>query len=683
MKRLFTVSSSFCSFLFFCFTATAQNEGPRTLMGPDGSILKVYQLQPDSFRDDMLQYRSAFSLLEKGKTEPEFGMFQAAAIVGTERAERQVTIQSVKIIMLRLPDNPDPARMNKVKSTLESGIPGLNITIPLDDLLSSLDMKTGERKWSRGFNNQPPHIYFAIKPTILVVIDGEPKAQWNKEFATDMVINSPYSILLHDNGWYLYGGKHWYFALAAAGPYRYAPSIPSKLQKIQSLIDERDSIEGSHTDTVRTGTDTIPDILVSTVPAELIQSKGEPSYSLIEGTELLYVSNSDNDIFVDCGSQQFFILLSGRWFRSAKLTEGWEYTPADSLPADFSKIPEGSPKDNVLASVAGTDAAREAIVDAQIPQTARINRKTAVLEVNYDGDPKFANIRGTHLQYALNTPAAVIRNGSHFYCADNGVWFVSSSPFGPWTVSTIRPEEVDLIPPDCPLYHVKFIDVFDSTPDYVYMGYTPGYLNNYVDGPTVVYGTGFYYEPWWGTFYYPRPWTWGFNMWYNPWYGWCFGYDFGLNWLNADVAWGYNFWIGGWWGPRIYRPAYIRHHFRGHGLYDPFRRDLANKPVFNPIYTDKSGNILRRDGRGNWQQRDNRQWKSLDNKPGAPSQNLIRQEQSLQRGLMRRENFNQQKGGNTGGRNPRPGPAPISRPKNAPISKPANPPTPRPRKIGG
>ncbi|MDP4147949.1 MAG: hypothetical protein Q8927_10280 [Bacteroidota bacterium] len=666
MKRLFMVSSSFCCFLFFCFTATAQNEWPRTLMGPDGSILKIYQLQPDSFREDMLQYRSAFSLLEKGKTDPEFGMFQARAIVETERDERQVTIKSVKILALRLPDNPDTARISRLKKMLETGMPGLDISIPLDELLSSLDMKIGEKTLSQGFNNQPPRIFFATKPSILVVIDGEPRVQWNKELAADLVINTPFTILMLDKTWYLYGGRHWYVASAPAGPFSYTPSIPAKLQKIQASIDAKDSLAGSRSDADRERADTVAEILVSTVPAELLQCKGDPSYSLIDSTELLYVSNSDNDIFVDCGSQQFFILLSGRWFRSASLTDGWEYTPADSLPADFAKIPEGSPKDHVLASIAGTDAAREAVVDAQIPQTTRISRNTTAPEVNYDGDPKFADIRGTHLQYALNTPAAVLRYGSHFYCADNGVWFVSFGPFGPWNLSTVRPEEVDLIPPDCPLYQVKFIYVFDSTPEYVYTGYTPGYLNNYVYGPTVVYGTGFYYTPWWGTFYYPRPWTWGFNMWYNPWYGWCFGYDLGLNWLNADMVWGYHFWLGGWWGPRMYRPPYVRRHLNN-DVYR-FRRDGRTRP--SPFFTDKSGNIFRHDGNGNWQQRNNRQWKSLDNKPGAAPQNLIRQERSLQRGLMRRENFNQQKGGSIGGRNPRPGPAPISRPGNPPTTRP-------------
>ncbi len=122
----------------------------------------------------------------------------------------------------------------------------------------------------------------------------------------------------------------------------------------------------------------VPNIIVSTTPAELIQSNGEPNFTPIQGTNLLYVSNSDNDIFMDENSQQYFVLISGRWYQTKNLnSDDWKYIPADQLPGDFAKIPPGSAKDNVLASVAGTDAARDAVMDAEIPQTAKVDRNTA------------------------------------------------------------------------------------------------------------------------------------------------------------------------------------------------------------------------------------------------------------------------------------------------------------------
>ena len=64
---------------------------------------------------------------------------------------------------------------------------------------------------------------------------------------------------------------------------------------------------------------------------------------------------------------------------------------------------------NVLASVAGTEQAGEAVANAQVPQTAKVERDKVHADVNYDGDPEFENMDGTDMAYATNTPVSVIR----------------------------------------------------------------------------------------------------------------------------------------------------------------------------------------------------------------------------------------------------------------------------------
>jgi hypothetical protein len=60
-----------------------------------------------------------------------------------------------------------------------------------------------------------------------------------------------------------------------------------------------------------------PAVYVSTVPAELLVTRGEPMYAPISKTNLLYVTNSDNEIFMDTKTQRHFTLLAGRWFRAS------------------------------------------------------------------------------------------------------------------------------------------------------------------------------------------------------------------------------------------------------------------------------------------------------------------------------------------------------------------------------
>jgi hypothetical protein len=556
MKMLRASLSFLCSTILFV-AAKADDQWPQIITASDGTVIKIFEPQPESFKGDVLKARSAISIQENGATDPTFGTFWEVATVQTDRDNRQVNIESVKIPNLKLPGDQDANKINYLKTTLETEIPKMGINLSLDNVLASLDMNAEEKKLSKDLNNTPPKIYYANKPSLLVTIDGQPKIQHNNNWNLDVVVNTPFTIIKYNDGnYYLYGAKHWYVAASPTGPYAYVDNVPPAFGQVESAVNNANSDPG-YTDSATADNNAISDIVVSTGPAELIQTNGQASWEPIQGTNLLYVSNSQNDIFLNQGNQQYYILISGRWYSSASMQGPWQFVAPTSLPGDFAKIPEGSPKDNVLASVAGTDAAREAVMDAQIPQTAKVDRHTATTNVTYDGNPDFQNIQGTNMQYAVNTPNSVIRFQGRYYSVDNGVWFVSDSPQGPWTVCSERPDEVDMIPPSNPDYNMKYVDIYDATPDYVYMGYTPGYLNAYVYGSTVVYGTGFYYDPWWGSYYYPRPYTWGFGMNYNPWFGWSFGYGFGLGWFNIGFGGGiWGGWRGGWWGPSVYHPAY-------------------------------------------------------------------------------------------------------------------------------
>src|SRR6185312_3400783 len=137
------------------------------------------------------------------------------------------------------------------------------------------------------------------------------------------------------------------------------------------------------------------------VPAILIQSDGPAEPGPIPGTRLGYILNSRDDVFIDSATGQYFVLADGQWYRSASLTNsaGWKPVGPDLLPADFARIPPGSPKAGAREAVAGTPEQREAARQAQVPQTMKVDR-LATTEIDYDGVPRFSPIPGTHLSYA-------------------------------------------------------------------------------------------------------------------------------------------------------------------------------------------------------------------------------------------------------------------------------------------
>ena len=212
-------------------------------------------------------------------------------------------------------------------------------------------------------------------------------------------------------------------------------------------------------------------------------------------------------------------------------------------------------------------------MDAMIPQTSAIRRSEAKFDVTWDGVPQFDRIPGTELLYARNTASQVLKYRERYYAVDQGVWYVANAADGPWTVAESRPEDVANIPPSSPAYNVKYVYIYDYTPDVVYVGYLPGYTWAFPYQGTIVYGTGYYYQPWSSpAWYYPRPSTWGFHVHYNPWFGWGYGMSWNAGWSSFSWAWGpgwgyrdsyWNgnypgFWggqyTGGWFGPGGYRP---------------------------------------------------------------------------------------------------------------------------------
>ncbi len=564
----FLVVASFSAF-------SQQAEWPKTF-NTNGSVAKLYEPQPASYQGNVLKIRAAISLLREGKTDPVFGVLWADVTVDNQ--SNNIIWQNATVSNIKFPGEATDAELNQLSSDLQGQISSWNITISKEDLTTKLQNSEKESKLSTNLNNNPPKIIYTQKPSILVLIDGQPQLSSNSNWSVEQVTNTPFTIIKNtDQQYYLYGNKSWFRASSITGPWSMVNQVPSRLEKMDQEVRANDTSKTSNID------NSVANIIVSTEPAELIQSSGEANFSPIQGTNLLYMSNTGNDVFLDVNSQQYYALISGRWFRASNLNNSWSYTSADKLPADFAKIPEGSPKDVVLPNVAGTDAANESVMEAQVPQTAKVDRKNAQASVTYDGE-------GTHLKYAINTPGTVLNLGRKYYSVENGVWFESYSATGPWSVATSRPAEVENIPPSYPVYNSKYVYIYDATPDYVYMGYTPGYLGNYIYGPTIVYGTGYYYKPWRGRHYYPRAYTWGFNMRYNPWTGWNFGIDYWGGWFNVGIGSYYlgAYW-GGWWGPQVYRPAYYRPYNYNHGYYG--RNVIVNN--YTIINNNRSNNLYR------------------------------------------------------------------------------------------
>ena len=62
----------------------------------------------------------------------------------------------------------------------------------------------------------------------------------------------------------------------------------------------------------------MPAIYTSQVPTELIVFKGQPDFVPIVGTQLLWASNTTSDVLINTANNNYYVLLAGRWFTSAR-----------------------------------------------------------------------------------------------------------------------------------------------------------------------------------------------------------------------------------------------------------------------------------------------------------------------------------------------------------------------------
>lgn len=513
----------------------------------DDVTYTMYYPQFDEWQDDHLRARAAVGAQSGAAARPDYGEISLTARTTVDSGSRRVIIRDIAITKVRFPTAT--AREQAFLAAFREQLPDDGWSVPLDRLQADVDIDNARRLFRvRPTHDEAPRIVYRDQPALLVPVDGEPALREIDGTSYSRVINTRAFLVLDraTNRYSLAVAKTWFEAPAIDGPWGRVAAAPAGLEGLRDEAAATGRVD--LLERPQNGRNGLPEIVVSTVPTELIQTDGPPQYAAIPNTRLSYVTNSPNQLFLDARNRRHYVLLSGRWFQSDSLRDGpWRWLPGESLPADFAAIPPDSPVAGVRASVPGTPQAEEAVIATNVPQVATVKRNAATLDITYDGEPRFEPIAGTRLQSAVNAPMPVIRvDTNDFYALDNGVWFVASNPAGPWSVATYVPPVIYTIPPSSPLHYVTYVRLYGSGDDAVATGYTSGYVGSYVAGSTVVYGTGWRYRPWIGTVWYGPPVTWGFGFgwcdtWWSPW---------GPPFYYPPPYWGFRPWWGPW-GSRV------------------------------------------------------------------------------------------------------------------------------------
>ncbi len=499
---------------------------PRTYKLSSGGSVTLFEPQIASwFGQDRMVAWSAISYEAKPGDTPAVGSIKIEANTDVALDDRLVRFRDFEIPEVNLSAlSREDAR--KVTTALQAELPEADKIIPLDKVLAAIDKSQLMPKADNpaGVKADPPTVFYSSKPAVLVGFDGDPIWSPIKDSELQYAVNTNWDIFQQPSTktFYLRRDANWFKSNDLNSGWVPAGTLPPSLGKLPRDDNWKDvnvNVPGS-----KISADKMPKIFVTTTPSELIVTDGQPKYTPVAGTSLLWVNNTEADVFRNGAAGAFYYLVAGRWFSGPSLDGPWTFATPD-LPSDFKSIPLDHPRSRVLASVPGTDQATEAVLQASVPTTATVDRtQLKAPEVVYQGEPNFQPIKDTMLWQAVNTDKQIVKFGEKYYMCYQAVWFVSDAPMGPWTVASMIPAEIYKIPASSPMHNVTYVTIKESTPTYVTYSYVPAYTGMMVAWGCAVWGTGWYYAPWvyYGIYYpiyYPYYRTYGYAAWYNPYLG--------------------------------------------------------------------------------------------------------------------------------------------------------------------
>ncbi|MEM1083377.1 MAG: PT domain-containing protein [Verrucomicrobiota bacterium] len=567
----------------------------------------VFQPQVEEWADfKTLRMRAALAINENGKDEEEaqYGGIFAEATTDVDSDSREVLLTERRTTKIVFPGVED-AEKEKLVAILKDAMPEKqDLVVSLDRIVAAVETAEAQAKQVEPSNDVPP-IFFSSEPAVIMMFIGEPAFEPVGETGLLFATNTNWDVFMSTGdavAYYFRMEESWFTTTdPESGSWQPVASLPeafSKLPADENWEETRSSIPGKPAAGPMK-------VFYSDQPSELVVSDGKPTLSPLVPTKLMYVRNTESDVFFHPSTASYYFLSAGRWFVGKSLGKEWSF--ARDLPEAFSEIPEDHEKGEVLASVPGTQAANEAVIMASIPETATVNRSEVSLEVAYEGEPKFSEIPGSGgVQFALNSNFDVFLVKDTYYCCQQGIWFVSKSPHGPWAVcDDVAPEIYD-IPEEHPKHNVTYVSVTGSDEQTVTSSYTSGYTGSYVVKGAVLFGLGYWlakerYDDdywYWHRRYHCRPTWYGWGCqarWYN-----------GRYWRGASRYYGpyggagrnaiYNPRTGGWarsayaYGPR--GSAYTR------SAYNPYTNTFGKQTRVNTPYGSWSKGVVNRNG--NW-----------------------------------------------------------------------------------
>jgi hypothetical protein len=319
---------------------------PRTFTSGTDAFT-IYQPQVDKWDGNGVDLYSAVELTTGKDNSGKYGVVWFQARTEVDKLNRLVTLDQAQVTKVKFPVAPE--KEPELTALLDKTLPGATKTISLDRLEAALEAEGPPIK-GVDVKNDPPKIIFTTKPSLLVLTDGMPQLREIQGTELQRVINTR-AILLFETDkkkYFLRVQDWWLEAKELEGPWTYAKKLPGDMKKAEEFVVANASAQdpgggqpNQQPSLKAAGKKAeIPVVYVVFGPTEMIETKGEPQYVPIPGTGLEYAENTNGNLFRLGG--EYYVLISGRWFKAPSLDGPWAFVGGTNFPPDFVKIPPNS-----------------------------------------------------------------------------------------------------------------------------------------------------------------------------------------------------------------------------------------------------------------------------------------------------------------------------------------------------
>ncbi len=320
-----------------------RDDWPRQIV--EGAVtFSISQPQVETWEGNKLTARAAVGAQKTGEQKQHYGAVWFTARTEVNKETRMVLLQDFAITEINFQGIPDKGQ--SYLAALKTALPKRPVQIALDRLQASHEVSgSAMPKKTAQVKNTPPLIIFTTKLSVLALVDGKPVLHEIKNSEYKQIINTGVLLLAGKSGspFYLWLSDRWVQAPSLDGPWSAAPGTTAGLEAVKKeltagkKVDLLENISPEIKKSMKAGQ--LPDMYVSTVPARLIQTKGNPDLEDIPGTALRYAENSNDIILFDMNSLRYYILIDGRWYRSESRQGPWTFIDGKDLPPDFARIP--------------------------------------------------------------------------------------------------------------------------------------------------------------------------------------------------------------------------------------------------------------------------------------------------------------------------------------------------------